>query len=91
LLNVSNGDFLSRDGQAVALVHRPDEERGLVQLAGNRPPGAGGVSGEGTVFTLTFQARRAGEGRISIVRVGARGPNMEPIPAIGAEAMILVK
>lgn len=91
LINVSNGDFLSRDGQAVALVHRPDEERGILQLSGSRPPGVGGVSGEGTVFTLTFLARQAGEGRISIVRAAARGPNMEPIPAAGSEAVIQVK
>jgi general secretion pathway protein D len=55
LVNVSNGGFLSQDGQAVALVHREDETVGQLQVTATRPPGAGGVSGQGSVVTLTFQ------------------------------------
>jgi general secretion pathway protein D len=47
LVNVSNGSFLSRDGQVVALVHRDDPMTGQVQVTATRPPGAPGVSGEG--------------------------------------------
>src|ERR1700678_364544 len=54
LLNVSNGSFLSQDGQTVALVHREDESTGTLTVTATRPPGAGGVSGQGTVITLTF-------------------------------------
>ena len=57
LVNVSNGGFLSQDGQAVALVHREDETVGQSQITATRPPGAGGVSGQGAVVTLTFQAK----------------------------------
>ncbi len=32
LVNVSNGGFLSQDGQAVALVHREDETTGTLQI-----------------------------------------------------------
>ncbi len=56
LVNVSNGGFLSQDGQAVALVHREDETIGQSTITATRPPGAGGVSGQGSVVTLTFQA-----------------------------------
>ena len=56
LVNVSNGGFLSQDGQAVALVHREDEMVGQSTITATRPPGAGGVSGQGAVVTLTFQA-----------------------------------
>ena len=51
LVNVSNGGFLSQDGQAVALVHREDETTGTLQITATRPPGAGGVSGQGAVVT----------------------------------------
>ena len=62
VVNVSNGGFLSQDGQAVALVHRDDETTGTVQITATRPPGAGGVSGQGSVVTLTFMAKASGTG-----------------------------
>src|SRR5208282_3142871 len=49
VVNVSNGGFLSQDGQAVALVHRDDPATGTLQITATRPPGAGGVSGQGAV------------------------------------------
>src|SRR5258706_7585616 len=49
VVNVSNGGFLSQDGQAVALVHRDDPSTGTLQVTATRPPGAGGVSGQGAV------------------------------------------
>src|SRR5579863_7421555 len=61
LVNVSNGGFLSQDGQAVALVKREDETTGTLQVTATRPPGSGGVSGQGTVVTMTFQAKASGQ------------------------------
>ena len=66
LLNVSNGTLLSQDGQAVALVHRDDSLAGILQLTASRPPGTSGISGNGSVFTLTFQAKTPGQGTLSI-------------------------
>src|SRR6185369_8211168 len=60
LLNVSNGQFLQKDGQPVSLVHREDEQKGTILVNATRPPGANGMSGQGTVFTLTFLAKSAG-------------------------------
>src|SRR5512146_2022244 len=45
LVNVSSGSFLSKDGQAVALVNRNDPLTGTLNITATRPPGAGGVSG----------------------------------------------
>jgi len=39
VVNVSNGGFLSQDGQAVALVHRDDGTAGKLQVTATRPPG----------------------------------------------------
>src|SRR6266576_2069932 len=66
LVNVSNGGFLSQDGQAVALVHREDETSGTLQITATRPPGAGGVSGQGAVVTMTFQAKSNGQTPLTI-------------------------
>ena len=57
VVNVSNGGLLSQDGQPVALVHRDDDTTGALQITATRPPGAAGVSGQGTVVTLTFMAK----------------------------------
>jgi general secretion pathway protein D len=91
LVNVSNGGFLSQDGQAVALVHRGDEATGSVQITATRPPGAGGVSGQGSVVTLTFLAKSSGQSPVTIVRGGARDPSMQAIPVNGAQAVVTVQ
>src|SRR5580692_5392611 len=91
LVNVSNGGFLSQDGQAVALVHREDETTGTLQITATRPPGAGGVSGQGAVVTLTFQAKASGQTPLAITRVGARDPGQQAITVNGAQASVTVQ
>ncbi len=91
LVNVSNGGFLSQDGQAVALVHREDETVGQSQITATRPPGAGGVSGQGAVVTLTFQAKTDGQTPLTITRGGARDPGLQPITVNGAQAAVTVQ
>jgi general secretion pathway protein D len=89
--NVSNGGFLSQDGQAVALVHRDDAATGTLQITATRPPGAGGVSGQGAVVTLTFMGKNAGQSPLTITRGGARDPAMQAIPMSGAQAVVTVQ
>jgi general secretion pathway protein D len=91
VVNVSNGGFLSQDGQAVALVHRDDAASGTLQVTATRPPGAGGVSGQGAVVTLTFMAKGTGQSPLTITRGGARDPAMQPIPLNGAQAVVTVQ
>jgi general secretion pathway protein D len=91
LVNVSNGGFLSQDGQAVAVVHREDESTGTLQITATRPPGAGGVSGQGTVVTMTFQAKASGQTPLTITRGGARDPSLQSIPVNGAQASVTVE
>jgi general secretion pathway protein D len=90
-VNVSNGGFLSQDGQAVALVHREDESTGTVQITATRPPGAGGISGQGAVATLTFVAKGPGQSMLTISKGGARDPAMQAIPVAGAVASVTVR
>ncbi len=91
VINVSNGGFLSQDGQAVALVHRDDPVTGTLQVTATRPPGAGGVSGQGAVVTLTFMAKGTGQSALTITRGGARDPAMQPIGLSGAQAAITIQ
>ena len=90
LVNVDAGNFLSRDGQAVALVHR-DDGNGLVTISTSRPPNAGGVSGQGNLCTLTFKAIAAGDSNLALVKVGARNSAQTNLPAVGSEAVVHVK
>jgi general secretion pathway protein D len=91
LVNVSNGGFLSQDGQAVALVHREDETTGTLQITATRPPGSGGVSGQGAVVTMTFQAKASGQTPLTITRGGARDPGQQAITVNGAQASVTVQ
>jgi general secretion pathway protein D len=91
LVNVSNGGFLSQDGQAVALVHREDETLGQSTITAQRPPGAGGVSGQGSVITMTFEAKGNGQTPLTITRGGARDPGLQAITVNGAQASVTIQ
>jgi general secretion pathway protein D len=91
LVNVSNGGFLSQDGQIVTLAHREDEMVGQSQITAARPPGAGGVSGQGAVITMTFQAKADGQTPLTITRGGALDPGVQPITVNGAQASITIQ
>jgi general secretion pathway protein D len=91
LVNVSNGGFLSQDGQAVALVHREDENTGTLLITATRPPGASGISGQGAVVTLTFQAKASGQTPLTITRGGALDPGQQRIAVNGAQASVTVQ
>jgi general secretion pathway protein D len=91
LVNVSNGGFLSQDGQVVTLVHREDETLGQSTITASRPNGAGGVSGQGSVITVTFEAKASGQTPLTITRGGARDPGQQPITVNGAQAAITIQ
>ena len=91
LLNVSNGPLLEQDGQAVALVHRDDSMMGILQVTASRPPGSNGITGDGQVFTLTFQAKSAGQATLSINRATLKNASMQSIPAGGSQAIVTVR
>jgi general secretion pathway protein D len=90
LVNVDTGTFLGRDGQAVALVHR-DDGNGLVTISTSRPPNVAGVSGQGSLCTLTFKAVAAGDSNLALVKVGARNSAQANLPAVGSQAVVHVK
>jgi general secretion pathway protein D len=91
VVNVSNGTLLSQDGQPVALVHRNDDTSGVLQVTATRPPGANGVSGQGTIATLTFMAKAPGQSTLTISKGGMRDPGMQPTLVAGASATVTIQ
>jgi general secretion pathway protein D len=90
LVDVDAGGMLSKDGQAVALVHR-DEGNGNVTISATRPPNTKGVDGQGTVCTLTFKALAAGDATVSLVKIGAKDSLQNNLPTIGTQGVVHVK
>jgi general secretion pathway protein D len=89
-VKVTNGDFLAKDGQNVALVYRDDATAGKLQITAQRTPGAAGISGDGTVFNLTFTAKAKGTGAISIAVPGARNSKNQPMDVLGSQTTVTV-
>lgn len=90
LVNVDAGDMLSKDGQAVAMVHRDDGNGNLV-LTASRPPGVAGVNGQGTVCILTFKAIAPGNATVALARVAARNSAQTNLQVVGSQATVQVK
>jgi len=90
LVNVSNGPLLSQDGQAPSLVNRDDSMAGILQVTAERPPSANGITGDGSVFTLTFQARAPGQSTLSINRANIKNPAGQVTAASGSQAIVTV-
>ena len=89
LVNVTQGDFLSRDGQAVALIHR-DDGPGSVTINASRPPGAAGVNGAGVVCVLSFQAKAAGQSTLTFTRSTAVNTAQAQLPVRAMQVNIVV-
>lgn len=98
LINVDLGDthaatgmdFLGKDGQAVALVHR-DDGNGNVAISASRPPGARGVNGSGTVCVLTFKATAPGPAAVVVTKPVVRNSEQQAEPALGSRAIVQVQ
>jgi general secretion pathway protein D len=90
-VSIVNGDLLAKDGQPVALVHRDDPTAGKLQATAQRPAGSSGISGDGTVFTLTFMAKAKGSGTVAIdMPGGARNSQGQAIDVSGSQASVKV-
>jgi hypothetical protein len=88
--SVTNGDFLAKDGQQVVLVYRDDAASGKVQITAQRPPGSGGITGDGTVFNLVFTAKNKGSSAIAIAVPGARNSQNQPLDVLGSQTTVTV-
>ncbi len=90
LVNVSAGDFLSRDGQAAPPIHT-DEPAGNLVVGISRPPGTHGVNGTGVICVLTFQAKTPGPSDLIIARASVLNSAQQQLPVASAQTSIVVK
>jgi general secretion pathway protein D len=90
LVNVDVGDLLGKDGQPVALVHR-DDGGGNVTISASRPPGVTGITGAGTMCTLTFEAKAPGDASIAVIRPVIRNSKQLQLAATGSQAVVHIK
>jgi general secretion pathway protein D len=90
LVNVTSGDLLSRDKQAVALVHL-DDGPGSITINAARAPDAAGVNGAGVVCVLSFQAKTAGETQLSLTRASAVNSTRQQLLSKGSQVTITVR
>jgi len=91
VVNIDNGDFLTKDGLPVALVHRDDTNTGTLVASAARPPGASGITGQGSVFTITFVAKDKGDTVLSITRPGARDSKQQAVQVLGSQMTVRVQ
>jgi general secretion pathway protein D len=90
LINLSSGDFLTRDGQAAPPIHS-DQPVGNLTVGASRPPGTHGVSGNGVVCVLTFQAKTAGPSDLSIARAALVNSAQQQLQVASAQASVTVQ
>ncbi|MDR3723426.1 MAG: cohesin domain-containing protein [Terracidiphilus sp.] len=89
LANVVAGDLLSRDGQAVGIVHRDDN--GNLNIVVSRPPNTSGINGSGVVCVLTFQARATGAASLAINRASTVNSTQQPVAASPVQVALEIK
>jgi general secretion pathway protein D len=90
LINVDAGNYLGRDGQAVALVHR-DDGAGGVAISASRPPGVAGVDGNGQLCVLTFQAKAPGDSIVNLTKAAARDSKQQALPVVTTGTLVHVQ
>ncbi len=91
LTEVSRGGLLSGDGKQVIFSRNILNDSGDASIVLNRLPGAGGVSGTGTLVTLTFEATGTGATRITLPSLTIRDSQMRPLPATSPSLPVTIQ
>ena len=88
---VSAGGFLVKEGQKAGFVlaQRNDPSAGVVRISAEKSPGNPGISGDGPVFALSFQAKKRGKATVSIVP-GAHDSMGRRIEMAGSQVSVKV-
>ncbi|MGA2434492.1 MAG: cohesin domain-containing protein [Bryobacteraceae bacterium] len=91
LIDVQKGDLLSRDGKDLIFTRNILNDNGACTVNLNRTPGAGGVSGDGTLATFTFEALKPGETTLSFARLTAIDSKLQPVPVVLPMATVTIR
>jgi len=95
LINVVKGTLLDQGGQDAQILHNETETTGspirTVTIVTSRPPGTSGANGSGTVSTLTFQSKQAGESDLIVSQHVALDSAQHPVSASAHNAHIVIQ
>jgi len=81
LTSIQAGSLLSGDGQKIQFSENTANDTGEATVTLSRTPGSGGVSGSGTLLTLTFQAIGRGSTAVTVTDAALKNMQMQPITA----------
>jgi general secretion pathway protein D len=91
LLNVAEGDFLNREGKATVFSTNPIPGKGELMIGYKQGVGGSGVSGEGTLFTVTFRAKAPGVAQFSVDRLNLRNAAGQRLKVVATPLAVEVK
>jgi general secretion pathway protein D len=91
LVEVENGGFLSNDGKIIALAPRIENESGQAVVSMTRPPESSGMSGNGSLIHLVFEALAPGISPISFTQANVRDLSQATLPASFSNTQVTVK
>lgn len=89
--DVRDGGFLDGGGQAIAIVHNINAQRGEVIVSATRQPNTPGVNGNGTLLGIVVRGLAPGSSALQILQVNARDSQQRTIPMVSGEATIQVQ
>ncbi len=88
---VKEGYFFKKDHTTTAFLYKVDPEKGRIIIGLSRLGGVKGVSGSGTLVTLTFKSERAGQGMLSLKNAEFKDSRQRALPLASRGAHIDVK
>lgn len=91
LNDVVRGTLMGSDGQQVIFTKNILNDAGTATVNLNRMPGTAGISGSGTLLTLTFQAVGPGVASVEAPQFTARNSKAQPIVTASPVAVVTVK
>ena len=91
LNEVTRGQFLAGDGQNVIFTRNIQNDLGEVSINLNRLPGSGGVSGNGQLVNLVFQAAAPGTAKVTVGEAPLRNSQLQQLNVTPPETTITVK
>ena len=91
MLSVAEGNFLSREGKATVFSTNPIPGKGELMIGYKQGVGGSGVSGNGTLFTVTFRAKAPGSAQFSVDRLNLRNAAGQRLKVTATPLAIEVK
>lgn len=91
VVSATEGGFLNNDGQSTVFLNSIDSQKGQIIIGLSRLGPIGGVSGSGTLATITFRAKAAGPVTLTLQKVDFRDALLSPISVLLQPANIQIE